>query len=457
MLQSSYKKQLAIKDAENKQLQERIAKLESIIANLETEIARYRTPKNSGNSSLPPSSDFAPPKRNQSLREKSDKSAGGQKGHKGHAHPQTEHPDIIIKHSPCNCGKCGMDLADISETFLAKRQVIDIPPVKVIYTEHQIYKKVCSCGHLTEGTFPEGVNAPTQYGSSVETTAVYMHGRQYIPYERLAEYYKHIMNLPISPGTLNNMVHRFAQKASPAYNAIKAAIEQAEYAGSDETGGKVNGKKHWFWTWQNDKCTFIIHSESRGFDTIELTFPDGLPNTILGSDRWAAQLKSTTQGHQICMAHLLRDLNFIEQLHGSQWATDLKAIIKEAIELKKQLTKSDYNQPIHARDLLENRLQQILEQPIPTEHNQAITLRKSLIKIQQYILQFLYHAFVPADNNGSERAIRNVKVKQKVSGQFKSREGADDFAVIRSIIDTAIKSGKDVYNELMLIAYLVPV
>jgi transposase len=458
LLQSSYKKQLAIKDAENKQLQERIAKLESIIANLETEIARYRTPKNSGNSSLPPSSDFAPPKRNQSLREKSDKAPGGQQGHDGFTHPMKEVPDIVVKHTPYICSECGKDLTEvIAESFVDKRQVIDIPQIQPIYTEHRVYKKTCSCGHVTQGSFSQGVNAPTQYGSSVEVATVYMHSRQYMPYERMAEYFKHVMNLPVSPGTLNNIVHRFAQKASPAYNAIKAAIEQAEYAGSDETGGKVNGKKHWFWTWQNDKCTFIIHSESRGFDTIELTFPDGLPNTILGSDRWAAQLKSTTQGHQICMAHLLRDLNFIEQLHGSQWATDLKAIIKEAIELKKQLTESDYNQPIHARDLLENRLQQILEQPIPTEHNQAITLRKSLIKIQQYILQFLYHAFVPADNNGSERAIRNVKVKQKVSGQFKSREGADDFAVIRSIIDTAIKSGKDVYNELMLIANLVPV
>ena len=457
MLQSSYKKRLAIKDAEIEQLKERIANLESIIANLNSDLVQKNHPKNSGNSSLPPSSDFAPPKRNQSLREKSGKAAGGQQGHEGFTHPMKEVPDNVVKHSPCICNECGKDLTDvIAESFVDKRQVIEIPPVQLIYTEHRVYKKTCSCGHVTEGSFPQGVNSPIQYGSSVEATVVYMHSRQYMPYERMAEFFKHTMNLPVSPGTLNNIVHRFAQKASPAYNAIKASIEQSEYAGSDETGGKVNGKKPWFWTWQNDKCTFIIHSESRGFDTIELTFPDGLPNTILGSDRWAAQLKSTTQGHQICMAHLLRDLNFIEQLHQSQWATDLKVIIKDATELKKQLTESDYKLAIPARDILENRLQQILEQPIPIEHNQAITLRKSLTKIQQYILQFLYHAFVPADNNGSERAIRNVKVKQKVSGQFKSKEGADDFAIIRSIIDTAIKSGKEVYNELTLIATLAP-
>lgn len=434
-----------------------IAEKDIKIASLETALAQKSHPKNSGNSSLPPSSDFASPKRNQSLREKSNKPVGGQLGHHGLTLQMKELPDKIVKHTPCTCGKCGCDLANAPEKFIERRQVVDIPPVQVCYTEHQLYKKTCHCGHVNEGFFPKEVNAPIQYGSNVKAMAVYLHSRQYLPYERMAEFFKHVMNLPVSQGTLNNIVHRFAQKASPAYNSIKAAIEQAEYAGSDETGGKVNGKKHWFWTWQNDKCTFIIHAESRGFDTIELTFPDGLPNTILGSDRWAAQLKSITQGHQICMAHLLRDLNFIEQVHGSQWATDLKAIIKEAIELKGQLTESDYKLPISARDAIENRLQEVLEQPIPAEHNHAFTLRKSLTKIQQYILQFLYHAFVPADNNGSERAIRNVKVKQKVSGQFKSKEGADDFAVIRSIIDTAIKSGMDVYNELMLIANLVPV
>ncbi|MFI5196516.1 MAG: IS66 family transposase [Chitinophagales bacterium] len=442
--------------AENKELKATIAKQNDKIASLESELAQYRTPKNSGNSSLPPSSDFAPPKRNQSLREKSDKKPGGQFGHEGHTLQMKEQPDEIVEYKPCLCGKCGKDLAGMPEAFIEERQVVELPPVKPVYKAHRIYRKTCSCGHITDSPFPNGVNAPIQYGSSVESTIVYLHSRQFLPYERMAEYFKQVMNLPVSPGTLNNTVHRFAEKASPAYNSIKAAIEQAQCVGSDETGGKVNGKKHWFWTWQNDQLTFIIHSPSRGFDTIESTFPFGLPDTILVHDRWAAQLKCDAQGHQICMAHLLRDLNYIEQLHGSQWATDLKGIIKEAIALKGQLTESDYLLPIPQRVALENKLQQVLEQPIPANHDKAITLQKSLTKIQQYILRFLYHAFVPADNNGSERAVRNVKVKQKVSGQFKSEQGADDFAVIRSIIDTAVKAGKDVYNELVLIANLVP-
>lgn len=457
MLQSSYKKQLAAKDALIGQLNERVAKLESMVAGLTSELAQYKTPKNSGNSSLPPSSDFAPPKRNQSLREKSNKAPGGQEGHKGSTLEMRESPDELIEYKPCTCGKCGKDLTDVVAVLVEKRQVVGLPPVVPIYTEHQVYKKTCCCGHVTQGSFPNNVNSPIQYGSSVEAMTVYLHSRQYMPYERMAEYFEHAMNLRVSPGTLNNIVHRFAQKATPAYDAIKRAIEQALYAGSDETGCKVNGKKHWFWTWQNDMLTFIIHSESRGYDTIEVTFPNGLPDTILVHDRWAAQLKCLAKNHQICLVHLLRDLNYVEEFHGSQWAIDLKAIIKDAIDIKEQFTESDYQNPTPQRNEIEERLQQSLQQSIPLEHNKAITLQNSLTKIQQYILQFLYHAFVPADNNGSERAVRNVKVKQKVSGQFKSKEGADDFAVIRSIIDTAIKAGKDVYEELLSIANLVPV
>ena len=424
------------------------------IAALESELSKYRTPKNSGNSSLPPSSDFAAPKRNQSLREKSGKFPGGQKGHEGATLEFNSAPDKVVNHSPCTCSVCGMDLDGLDGTLVDKRQVVDLPPVQPVYTEHQVYRKVCSCGKANEGSFPPGINAPIQYGGGIGAMATYLHARQYIPYERMAEFFKHAMNLPVSPGTLNNIVHRFAEKASPTYNAIKAAVEQAQYVGSDETGCKVNGEKYWFWTWQNNTLTFITCSKSRGAETVELAFPEGLPGTILGSDRWAAQLKCIAKEHQICMAHLLRDLNYVEQLHDSQWAKDLKVVIRDALLLKGELDEKGYKPDVPARAAIENRLQQALVQNIPGGHHAATTLQKSLSKIQQYILRFLYYPFVPADNNGSERAVRNVKVKQKVSGQFKSRQGADDFAIIRSIIDTAIKTGKDVYSVLFSIANL---
>ena len=422
------------------------------IASLEAELAIYKNKKNSGNSHKPPSTDIAAPKRNQSLREQSDKKPGGQPGHKGHTLQMKEHPDEIVDHKPCTCGNCGGDLSDMAEEVIEKRQVVDLPPVMPVYTEHKIYAKTCSCGHVTESYFPQGVNAPVQYGSNTEALVAYLHTRQYLPFGRMAEFFNHVLNLPVSEGSIVNMVHRFADKAAPAYQAIKAGIEQADCLGADETGAKVNGKKHWFWTWQNEELTLIVHAPGRGFDTIELAFPGGFPDTILVHDRWAAQLKCEAKGHQVCTAHLLRDLNFIEQLHDSGWAKDFKTLIKDAIALKKQFTDKDYNLFNPPRAALENRLQTILEQPIPETHYKAVSLRKQLVKIQPQILLFLHHSFVPADNNGSERAIRNVKVKQKVSGQFKSDKGAKAFAIIRSIIDTAIKSGKDLFSELTAIA-----
>jgi transposase len=252
------------------------------------------------------------------------------------------------------------------------------------------------------------------------------------------------------------MVLRFAEKATPGYQQIKNSIEQAGYVGADETGVKVNGLKHWYWTWQNKAFTYIVHSTSRGYDTIESNFPNGLPNAVLVHDRWAAQLKCPAKEHQICLAHLLRDLNYIEQLHQSEWATAFKIMIQAAIALDNELSDHQYLMPNITRDTLECTLRQLLEQPLPPAHKKAISLQKKLVKIKDNILTFLHHLDVPADNNGSEGAIRNAKVKLKISGQFKSTIGAQAFAIIRSIIDTAIKSGKVVFTELNLIANLVP-
>jgi transposase len=426
------------------------------VEDLEQELSVHKNRKNSGNSHLPPSSDLSAPKRNQSLREKSDRKPGGQDGHEGHALKMNEQPDEIIKHTPCVCGGCGNDLSGFTEHLIARRQVVDIPPIKPVYTEHRVYRKSCSCGYITESSFPSGIKAPVVYGPNVETMIAYLHARQYLPFERMAELLYYTMGLSISTGCLANMVLRFAEKAKCGYQEIKNGIEQAGYVGADETGVKVNGLKHWYWTWQNKALTYIVHSTSRGYDTIENNFSHGLPNAVLVHDRWAAQLKCPAKEHQICLAHLLRDLNYIEQLHKSDWAIAFKIMIKAAIALDNELLENQYLMPNTTRDALQFTLLQLLEQPLPATHKKAISLQKKLVKIKHNILTFLHHPDVPADNNGSEGAIRNAKVKLKISGQFKSAIGAQAFAIIRSIIDTAIKSGKVVFSELLLIANLVP-
>lgn len=431
-----------------------IETMKSGLAILEKEIAVLKNKKNSNNSSIPPSKDENRPKKNQSLREKTGRLAGGQKGHEGTTLECSTEVDEVVKHSPGFCNCCGNDLSATEEVLISSRQLIDIPPIKLKRIEHQVFQKQCSCGHIMESNFPAYVANPVQYGPNVEALVGYLHTRQYVPYARMQEFLNDVMGLPVSVGGIHNILQRLARKAKPFYDKIKDRIELATCIGSDETGLNVNGKKHWAWTWQNDQLTYILCSDNRGFKTIEDAFENGLPNTVLVHDRWASHFKMDVKAHQICIAHLLRDLNYIRELYNQKcdWSNNFKILLQEAIHLKKEFNADDYYCPNKKRQVLFDKLEQWLHYPIPDDYPQSQSLQKSLLAKHDCILYFLLQPNVPPDNNGSEQAVRNVKVKQKISGQFKSLDNANVFATIRSVIDTAIKSGQNVLNALFLIA-----
>lgn len=426
--------------------------LEHEVLSLRTELAIYKNPKNSGNSHIPPSKDENRIQRNQSLRQKSDKKVGGQPGHEGHTLKIVEVPDEHIDHTPDYCNQCGKYLSMVEEELVEKRQLIDLPVVKPVCTEHAVYKKTCSCGHTTTSTFPFHVKSPIQYGPRTEAMISYLHSRQYMPFNRIVEYMQDVFGLLISEGGIHCLLKRFTGKAENAYQEIKRRIELSDYIGTDETGARVNGKRNWFWAWQDERLTYIVHSLNRGIDTIKTVFKNGLPNANLVHDRWASHFHCQAKGHQLCTSHLLRELNYLEELYKSKWAIGLKILIKQAIELKKSFALQDYDKPNKTRQEYEKELTELLNYSIDLSHKKAITLQKSLRKYRDSILVFLYHPKIPPDNNGSERSIRNVKVKQKVSGQFKSAEGARIYAINRSVIDTIIKSDQNVLEGLILIA-----
>lgn len=423
---------------------------------LKLELAKYKNKKNSGNSHIPPSQDQNRPQKNKSLRTKSGKKSGGQSGHEGSTLACSAAPDEEIDYQPDYCNNCGNDLSNVAAIMIESRQVIDIPVIKTTCVEHRIYQKKCSCGHCMQSKFPEHVPANIQYGPVAESLIGYLHARQYMPYKRMKEFFTDAFNLSISEGSIANILQRFVKKALPHYDIIKQGIEAATYVGSDETSMVVNGAKHWAWTWQNSDLTFIACTDNRGFKTIEQLFPDGLPNSIVGHDRYAAHFICEAKKHQICTAHLLRDLQYIIELYNNKcdWAVQMIDLIIRALSLKKALTMPDYYRPNKKRNGLEKELVTLLQTNINEAHSKAKTMQKNLWKHQQHILTFLWYEDVPPDNNGSERAIRNIKVKQKISGQFKSENGANGFAVIRSIIDTAIKSGQNVLATLAGIAKL---
>jgi len=438
------------------ELEAEVSSFKAIIQTLLQRIEQLEHPKNSRNSSIPPSKDENRPFKTKSLRTNDGKLQGGQTGHEGNTLKMKDTPDFIIEHKPTYCNLCGEDVSHIPSQLVMCRQVVDIPPIKPQYTEHRVFKTTCSCGHHTETTFPLGINAPISYGSGVEATIAYMHTRQYIPFERMSEYFRDVCNLPISQGTICDILDRFANKAFPAYQLIAKNVENSKVVGSDETGAKVNGKTGWFWTWQNKLATFITFSTNRGTATINANFANGFENAVLVHDCWKSHFETKVQTHQLCTAHLLRELNFFEERYRSEWATSFKELLYDALNLKKQLTPTQYYYPINQRTELDQRLLVLLQTPVDQNMKEVYCFHKRMNKYKDYIFPFLYHPEVPPDNNGSERAIRNIKVKQKVSGQFKTIRGAEIYAIIRSVTDTCIKNGQNILSAFYTIAKLQP-
>jgi transposase len=448
------------------QEQKRIIELEAIVASLtqqnaelltkisvlEAKLSHYLTRKDSNNSSIPPSQDPHRIKRTESLREKTGRKAGGQPGHDGACLEMSAEPDDIVVHKPSSCSCCGRDLSSIASEFIGKRQVIDLPPVKPVITEHQIYGKRCLCGHLTESEYPQEAHSAVCYGNRIQGLTAYLHARQYVPFERMREMYGNIFGLCISSGTLVNMVHSFADKAKYAYDEILRRITHSKVVGADETGVCVSGKNHWAWVFQTPVATYIYPDPSRGKKVIDKLFPDGFPQTTLVHDCWSPYFGVSTARHQICTAHLLRELKYLDKRYSEQrWTADFRNLLHKALELKKTLRKEDYFKPVAQRTLLEEELDLLLGGTINEAHKKLIVFKARIEKYRNHLFRFLYHYAVPPDNNASERAVRTFKVKQKVSGLFRAKEGVDAFAVIRSVIDTTIKNAQNVWDALTLI------
>ena len=207
------------------------------------------------------------------------------------------------------------------------------------------------------------------------------------------------------------------------------------------------------WTWQNETNTYLVPSENRKASTISENFINGFPKAVLVHDCWRSQINTPAKNHQLCLAHLIRELNYFIELDKEKWSTQFKALLQKAIKLKPTLNyKLDNSFEISN---IEKECKKLLDQTIDFDNAKFKAFKKRMIKLSRYLFTFLHHQYVPADNNSSERAIRNVKVKQKVSCQFKSYNGARCFAIIRSVIDTCIKNSMDVFATLVNAAKFV--
>jgi transposase len=464
MIESEYILQLATAHSTIASQSQQITLLDAKVLSLEAKLAlvmdvlqKSSVKKDSHNSSLPPSTDLFTTKT-KSLRPPSVLKSGGQLGHDGTTLKMSATPDKIHDLKNNFCTHCRSPLADAVFTLKSTRQVIELPPVVPIYEEYRQYGCICSnCRHEQIAAFPLGVNAPIQYGPTVEALISYLSVGQYVPFARLQSMLFQVFSLPLSQGTIGNILEKTALKCQGVYERIKTEIAESQVVGSDETGAKVNGDKWWFWVWQNVFCTFIVAAKSRGGATITNIWADRLANVILVTDRWAAQLKDAKKGHQICLAHLLRNVIFLIESEKHAFAIQFKQLMLDVFSIRKELVQHNNPYQIDQKEakIIEKRLNDLLLILIDKEkYPQTHTFQNSMIKYRNYLFPCLYTLNIPPDNNGSERAIRNIKVKQKVSGQFKSGQNA--FAVIRSIIDTLRKRGVPVLSYLNQIIKLQP-
>ena len=333
-----------------KQVTEQLMAAEQRIKELSEQLKQ-----NSRNSNWPSSRDKSR-RKTKSLRPKSERDAGGQEGHEGHTLAFNPEPDVIAKHRPTECAHCQAPLSEeIAASEVAKRQVLDLPPLRYVTTEHQVETVLCpNCGEATSGEFPTGVTNPVQYGSQVKRLAVYLHTEQFVPYERERQMLADVFELPVSPGSLQNFVETAADKVEPATKAIKEAVIEAEVGHADETGFYINGQRHWLHTVSTEELTYYEAHAKRGSKATEAIGILPRFSGTLVHDAYSTYFTYKLLLHALCNAHHLRDLTAIVENDQQQWAAlmivcllSAKQLVAEAFQAGETELPADCLERIH--------------------------------------------------------------------------------------------------------------
>ena len=407
--------------------------------------------KNSSNSSKPPSTD-PPKKKPKSTRTSTTRKPGGQKGHKGTTLQLVDNPDDTIPHKVNECSCCTKDLSNQEALLIARRQVHDIPLPKVKIIEHQSEVKPCSCGHINTA-FPAGVTHYVQYGPVLKSMATYLQDYQMLPYKRTKELFKDFFSISISQGTLYNIGKTAYKKLESFKDRLKELLTYCLVVGFDETGFRVLATRLWLHSYSTEKHAYFEVHAKRGREAMDEIgiLPDF--KGIAVHDFWKSYYTYCCE-HALCNAHLLRDLIFIKERFEQPWAEELIQLLlkmKAAKEKAMEKDKPAFSQSTIKRyqDQYETIVQKGLEEnPFKPPEKKSRgryakppprNLLERLDKHQGDVLRFFLDFKVPFDNNFSERDLRMMKVKQKISGGFRSLKGAKYFARIRSYILTARK------------------
>jgi transposase len=446
-------------------LQEQVVTLLARVKELED-----RLNKDSHNSNQPPSSDGFK-KKPVTLRVKSGRKSGGQKGHPGRTLEFSDTPKQVVVHTPSCCANCGAGLEQTPSAIQEKRQVFDIPPVELECIEHQTHSKCCpNCGETTSESFPAGVENTVQYGPRLNATLLYWTQYQLIPSGRVREMASDLFGASLSEGTLYNLMDRASTTLAPLEVEIKEALTKNAVNHHDETGARVNGSLHWIHVVCSVMLTVYSRSKHRGKVAMDAL---GVLGRCVGTamhDGWKPYFQYGCK-HALCNAHHLRELKALFEQQGQTWASDMIRVLLDAkAAVEEALSAGRYC--VHPLLLLEleSRYRETLDaghkaNPPPeptgkrgrTKRTVGGNLVRRLEEYQNETLAFLYDFAVPFDNNQAERDVRMMKVKLKVSGCFRSEAGADAFCRIRGYISTMRKQGHNVLGILHSVAEGTPI
>lgn len=428
-----------------------------------------RLKKNSCNSSKPPSSDgYGKAKRTESLRKSGEKPNGGQPGHEGHTLKASDKPDRTETHTPERCEHCHALLSAVDAEVYEERQVFDIPAIRIEVTAHRVEIKICpECGKETKGKFPEGVTQSTQYGNEVKTWAGYFSNQQHIAVERTAQIFEDLIQHSISEATVLKASEELSDSVAQPVETVKEMLRESEVLKLDESGMRVKGKLHWLHVTSTDRLTHYEVHARRGKEAMDDV---GILNDFHGTavhDHWKPYFKYEDCSHALCNAHHLRELQFIEKQYQQSWAKEMAELL---VEIKKTVDETSLQAdrlPKKQIEEFEQRYDDIVKAgekvnprspPDKTEgsakkrgrvkQTPPVNLLARLKDYKPQTLAFMYDFRVPFDNNQAERDVRMVKVKQKVSGCFRTVEGAKRFGRIRGYISTARKNAKNVFEAI---------
>jgi len=440
-------------------LEHRVEELQAQVQMLQEQVA-----KDSHNSHKPPSSDGLSKPKPKSLRPKSERPTGGQPGHPGHTLRMVEKPDRIVPHRVEHCSGCGRSLARQEPDRVERRQVHDLPEPKLEVTEHQAEVKTCPCGCVNRAAFPPEAAAPVQYGPRVKSVAVYLGEYQLLPFDRLAEIMRDLFACEsFSEGTLANFKADCSRRLEPVETAIRDLAAAEPVAGFDETGVRATGSLHWLHTVSTRLLTWYYAHKRRGREAIDAA---GILADYRGRaihDCWKSYFDYDCD-HGLCNGHLLRELIFLWEQQSQKWAKamiDHLLVIKEAVAtasaagltalppadqerfLKgyERIVQAGYAQnPVGAAQGPKRRGRR--------KQSKARNLLDRFRDHPDSVLAFMRDFAVPFDNNQSERDLRMMKLRQKISGTFRSFQALVNFCRIRGYVSTARKNGLNALDAL---------